>query len=167
MSLPPDSPRAVVATTLLALLAGDAAALGRCFAEDAVLEFPLSAEPATPTRIEGRNAICNMAAALAERFRRDGTRLRRLETMTVHETADPEIVVAEFAAPSEAGAGAPEFEAPGEAGMSDPGRPSPDSQVFRVRAGQVHLLRDYLGPGPRSTPLEPRRIRSFSGSAWG
>ena len=154
MSASPNSPRAVVAATHRALLEGDAAAFARCFAEDAVLEFPFSMEPAVPPRVEGRESIRRVAAALGERFRREGTRLRRFENLIVHETTDPEVLVVEFEALGESREGSGAFRLP-------------DIQVWRVRGGEVQSMRDYLGPEPRARPAAPLPIRSFSGSAWG
>jgi uncharacterized protein len=154
VSASPNSPRAVVAATHRALLEGDAAAFARCFAEDAVLEFPFSAEPAVPARVEGRASILRVAAVLGDRFRREGTRLRRFENLIVHETTDPAVLVVEFEALGEAREGSGAFRLP-------------DIQVWRVRGGQVRSMRDYLGPEPRAKPPEPMASRSFSGSAWG
>ena len=158
MSASPDSPRAVVAATQRALLDGDVAAFARCFAEDAVVEFPFSVEPAVPPRVEGRESIQKVAAALGERFRRDGRRLRRFENLIVHETTDPEVLVVEFEA-----LGDGEAHANGDSGAFR----LPDIQVWRVRDGRVQSMRDYLGPEPRAKPPGSGAIRSFSGSAWG
>jgi ketosteroid isomerase-like protein len=149
-----DSPRAVVAATHRAILAGDVAAFARCFAEDAVLEFPFSVEAAVPTRVEGRESIERVAAALGERFHRAGTRLERFENLVVHETTDPEVLVVEF-------------EALGKSPGGAAGYRLPDIQVWRVRDGQVRSMRDYLGTQP-APPLPLRaELRSWSGSAWG
>lgn len=156
MSASPDSPRAVVAATHQALLDGDVAAFAECFAEDAVVEFPFSVEPAVPPRVEGRASIQKVAAALGERFHRDGRRLRRFENLIVHETTDPEVLVVEFEALGEATAN-------GDSGAYR----LPDIQVWRVRSGRVQSMRDYLGPEPRTKPPGAGAIRSFSGSAWG
>jgi ketosteroid isomerase-like protein len=153
MSAFPDSPRAVVAATHRALLDGDVAAFAQCFAEDAVVEFPFSVEPAVPPRVEGRESIQKVATALGERFRRDGRRLRRFENLIVHETTDPEVLVVEF-------------EALGEANDDSGAYRLPDIQVWRVRSGQVQSMRDYLGPEPRAKATGAV-VRSFSGSAWG
>jgi ketosteroid isomerase-like protein len=154
MSAFPDSPRAVVAATHRALLDGDFAAFSQCFAEDAVVEFPFSVEAAVPTRVEGRESIEKVAAALGERFRRDGRRLHRFENLIVHETTDPEVLVVEF-------------EALGDAGGDSAAYRLPDIQVWRVRSGRVQSMRDYLGPEPRTKPPGSGVVRSFSGSAWG
>ena len=160
MSASPDSPRAVVAATHQALLDGDVAAFARCFAEDAVVEFPFSVEAAVPPRVEGRASIEKVAAALGERFRRDGRRLRRFENLIVHETTDPEVLVVEFEALGEGGG---EGHANGDSGAYR----LPDIQVWRVRSGRVQSMRDYLGPEPRAKLPGSFAVRSFSGSAWG
>lgn len=150
----PLSPRDVVRETHRAVLAGDADGFARRFAENAVLEFPLSAEGAVPTRVEGRDSIRKMAATLGKHFERAGTRLRRFEHLIVHETTDPEVLVVEF-------------EALGEAQASEGAYRLPDVQIWRVRAGEVLSMRDYLrlpGPPPASPPAE---VRVIGGSAWG
>ena len=154
MSESHDSPRAVVAATHRAMISGDAAAFARCFADDAVLEFPFSVEAAVPARVEGRASIEKVAAALGERFRRAGTRLRRFENLIVHETTDPEVLVVEF-------------EALGEARGGTPGYRLPDIQVWRVRDGRVRSMRDYLGTQAHPTASAAPEVRSWGGSAWG
>ncbi|HEX3595774.1 MAG TPA: nuclear transport factor 2 family protein [Polyangiaceae bacterium] len=148
------SPRSVVAATHRAILAGDVAAFARCFAEDAVLEFPLSIEPTVPTRVEGRAAIEKVATAIGERFRRTGTRLGRFENLVVHETTDPEVLVVEF-------------EALGESRGGTPGYRLPDIQVWRVRGGQVRSMRDYQSAPPPASVAPLLEARPWSGSAWG
>ena len=150
MSASPDSPRAVVAATHRAMLDGDLAAFASRFAEDAVLEFPFAADAALPARVEGRKSIRELAATIGDRFRRDGTRVRRFENVIVHETTDPEVLVVEFEALGDGDGGA--------------GYRLPDIQVFRVKNGMVQSMRDYLGRrvAPRTEPP-----RTFGGSAWG
>ncbi|HEX4335252.1 MAG TPA: nuclear transport factor 2 family protein [Polyangiaceae bacterium] len=154
MSESHDSPRAVVAATQRALLAGDFAGFAGFFAEDAVLEFPFSAEPAVPTRVEGRPSIEKVATALGEKFSRAGTRLRRFENLVVHETTDPEVLVVEFEALGESRAGATDYRLP-------------DIQVWRVRGGQVRSMRDYLGTATQPAFVRIPEPRASSGRAWG
>ena len=148
----PLSPRDVVRETHRAVLAGDADGFARRFAEDAVLEFPFSSEPSVPPRVEGRDSIRRMAAALGKHFERVGTRLRRFENLIVHETTDPEVLVVEF-------------EALGEARANESVYRLPDVQVWRVRGGEVLSMRDYLRLLP--TPHSPLEMRVLGGSAWG
>ena len=92
------------------------------YAEDAVVEYPF-ALPA-PTRLEGRQAIKDYFAVAA----RSPLRLR-LRDMVVHETADPEVVVAEWTYDGEGASGRP-FQVA-------------NIQVTRVRAGKIVSSRDY------------------------
>ena len=149
----PLSPRDVVRETHRAVLAGDADGFARRFAEDAVLEFPFSVDAAVPPRVEGRDSIRKMAAALGKHFERAGTRLRRFENLIVHETTDPEVLVVEFEALGEPRADASAYRLP-------------DVQVWRVRDGEVLSMRDYLrAPAPQAT--RPVEIRVLGGSTWG
>jgi ketosteroid isomerase-like protein len=147
------SPRAVVEATHRAVLDGDADGFALRFAEDAVLEFPFSAESALPARIQGREAIRGAAATLGQRFHRDGRRLRRFEKPVVHETTDPEVLVLEF-------------EAVGEPGNAASAR-LPDIQLWRVREGEVLSMRDYLGARSPAAPVHPVEVRVLGGSTWG
>jgi ketosteroid isomerase-like protein len=142
------SPRGVVAAAQRAMLAGDVEAFVGCFAEEAVLEFSSSLEPAVPYRAEGREAIRRMAPLFCRRFFRAGTRQPRFDAPKVHETGDPESVVLAF----EASAGSPRHGRSGE------------TQVWRVRGGRVLSLHDYLGA---SAPHRTSTGRGPLGSAWG
>lgn len=99
------------------------------FAEDGVLEYPF-AIPGMPERLEGREAIRS--------FHGQASRARSLLDMeevnaVVHETTDPEVVVAEIE----------------HHGMSRvTGRPyrSEAFGVIRVRDGEIVSYRDYMNP---------------------
>ncbi|ARX83382.1 phenazine biosynthesis protein PhzA/PhzB [Streptomyces alboflavus] len=74
------------------LLTDDVARWVELFAEDAVAEFPFAPE-GYPRRVEGR-------AALGEYLRGLGSHIeyQAFPYMDIHETADPETIVVEFAA---------------------------------------------------------------------
>ncbi|GAA4544750.1 nuclear transport factor 2 family protein [Amycolatopsis samaneae] len=97
--------------------------LSALYAEDTVVELPH--QPPVPGRIEGR-------AAVHERFTSPlaaSLRLRRHDTV-VHETTDPEVIVAEYAYSGEALKTGNTFE-------------SANIQVLRVRDGLITHSRDY------------------------
>jgi ketosteroid isomerase-like protein len=147
------SPRSVILAAQQALLEGDVEAFISHFATDAVLEFPHSAEASLPSRLQGRESIRQVVAALWSRFHGDGRSLRSVEYLAVHETKDPEVVVVEFEALGEARPGTGDYRLP-------------DIQVWRVRDGLVHSVRDYLGSLARPVSV-PAQERVPGGSAWG
>ncbi|WP_204070257.1 nuclear transport factor 2 family protein, partial [Sphaerisporangium krabiense] len=102
--------------------AGEWESLADLYAEDVVIEVPL-AIPA-PTRIEGKKEITRH---LADRVGQ--VRLQILEHV-VHETADPEVVIAEFTHRGE-------ILATGRTWTSK------NVQVLRVRDGLIVASRDY------------------------
>ncbi|BCJ49933.1 hypothetical protein Asp14428_14080 [Actinoplanes sp. NBRC 14428] len=74
------------------LLAKDMNAFTDLYAEDAVMEFPF-APPGRPQRLDGREAV---RAYLADYP--DLIDVQRVYDLDVHETTDPAVIVAEFAA---------------------------------------------------------------------
>jgi ketosteroid isomerase-like protein len=93
------------------------------YAEDAVVEYPFGL-PA-PTRLEGREAIRKYFAAAA----RLPLKLRA-QGMVVHETADPEVVVAEW-------------DYDGLVTTTGRAFQVANIQVSRVRGGKIVASRDY------------------------
>ncbi|WP_152364654.1 nuclear transport factor 2 family protein [Microlunatus speluncae] len=74
--------------------AGDRPGQLEFYAPDAVVEFPFAPD-GTPGRFHGRDEILTMLQAL-DRTRSSGTRvIEDRSSLTVHEGADPELVVAE------------------------------------------------------------------------
>jgi ketosteroid isomerase-like protein len=83
-------PRELIEHALDLLLKHDMAGFAGLWAEDGVLEFPFAA-PGYPPRVEGRDAI--------REYLRDYPNLldiREVTAKTVHETADPGVVVVEM-----------------------------------------------------------------------
>ncbi|OKH99175.1 hypothetical protein A6A06_26780 [Streptomyces sp. CB02923] len=103
----------------------DADAFADLFAPDGVIELPFAGAD-VPDRIEGREAIRAFARAAMSAMRVD-----KFETLAVHRTEDPEVVIAEVLTKG--------------AGRTDAfeGR---SVQLFRIRDGGIVLLRDYTGP---------------------
>lgn len=98
------------------------------YAPDAVHEWPFPM-PGAPRRLEGREAISAFFSRAA-----GGSRLafHAFRNVRVHETTDPEVIIAEY-------------DIEGEIKDGDPFVFS-YILVLRVRDGQIIELRDYLNP---------------------
>ncbi|WP_328449552.1 MULTISPECIES: nuclear transport factor 2 family protein [unclassified Amycolatopsis] len=83
-------PRDLVEHALDLLLKHDMAGFAGLWAEDGVLEFPFAA-PGYPARVEGREAIADYLRGYP-----DLLDVRAIAAKTVHETADPAVVVVEM-----------------------------------------------------------------------
>lgn len=121
------TPTEVVQRRRQALLDHDADGFARLFAPDGVIELP-TASPGGPRRLAGQ--------ALIEEFSRravTGMHIDDLEHVAVHETADPEVVIAETVTRAT-------LIATGESFTTQ------SIQVFRVRDGQIVLFRTYVAP---------------------
>ncbi|GAA4922657.1 ketosteroid isomerase-like protein [Nonomuraea thailandensis] len=117
-----------VAERFLAVAAGgDLAALADLYSEDSVIEIPFTSGGG-PFRFEGREGH-------RARFERAGAVLRRdrLENVVLHETADPEVVIAEYGLHGH---------------VVSSGRPFASSyvMVMRIRDGLIVHSRDYADP---------------------
>lgn len=122
------SPREVFERLVGGISEGRWEELPDLYAEDAVVEQPLAKHP-VPVRIEGRGQ-------LREHFAATGSALgRSLEfrprNVVVHETTDPEVIVAEFDYQGQ---------------TVESGRPFAASfvVVMRVRDGQIVTSHDYV-----------------------
>jgi len=119
----PPSPREVFLALVNGIAEGNPDGLPELYAEqiDVVHPFdPLRGAPLR-TRAELRDRMKQFAAGPRPR--------RRVGNVTIHETADPEVIVAEF-----------EYQ-----GTTDAGRPYalPAIFVLRVRNGEIVSSRDY------------------------
>jgi uncharacterized protein len=105
------------------------------YAEDCVYEFPFAND--RPRRIVGRAEIRRVMMPLWEEARRKGVRVTGYEG-TVHETTDPDLVIAEFSLSVEV----------------RPARTTiPFVQFFRVRGEHIAGVREYFSPQARSEAL--------------
>ncbi|NUR90802.1 MAG: SnoaL-like domain-containing protein [Nonomuraea sp.] len=121
--------REVLMRYLRAGVDGDRAARSALFADDGVIEFPFAPD-GVQRRYEGRaevEALFDALHAGAAGIRID----EEASSLTVHETADPEVLIAESEVHVETPAGRYEL---------------PYVQVFRIRDGRITLFRDYFGP---------------------
>jgi ketosteroid isomerase-like protein len=99
------------------------------FAADAVIEMPFAAGR-LPGRVEGHDAIVEFSRATSA-----GLRFDDFEHLAIHETGDPEVVIAETVTRATHVASGMSFVAPA-------------IQVFRIREGKILLFRAYTGPQP-------------------
>lgn len=119
-----------VAELVRAMVAGrDGIVFADLFAADGVLEYPFAA-PGMPTRIEGREQMRTYHGRASGA--RDLIDVEDVD-LVVHETTDPEVVVAEITHRGYAKAldGPYEFTALG---------------IMRVRDGQIVSYRDFMNP---------------------
>jgi len=125
------SPREVLERKLRLALAGNREEEVELFAPDAVVEFPFAPD-GVPDRFEGREQILAMSLALDKARRQADFRvLKDKSRLTVHETLDPEVVIAELDAHVE-------VVATGDV------RRVQQIHVYRVRDGRIVHLRDYF-----------------------
>jgi ketosteroid isomerase-like protein len=117
----PTSPRAVFERLSQGISAGRWHELADLYAEDAVVDQPFVS--AAPGHLEGRETIRAHFVAAA------GTGLRLVaRNVVVHETTDPEVIVAEF-----------DYDVTGREGTVT----AANVQVLRVRDGLITATRDY------------------------
>ncbi len=109
------------------------------YAPDGTLELPF-APPGMPRCMRGREEIRTFLAAAGQRARQAGRRIVRYDPVVVHETADPEVIVAEFDLHGEVTA------------TGEPYR-IPFIQVLRVRDGEIVSMRDYFDTRAMSETL--------------
>jgi ketosteroid isomerase-like protein len=114
---------------------------------DGVVEWPF-AGPGAPRRLEGREAIRSFVSGSRVRV----LELQELRSVAVHETHDPEVIVAEV-------------EAHGRVVATD--RPVRLSaiMVLRARNGEIVSYRDYTTPraAAEATGRMPELIAALSG----
>ena len=123
--------REVLMRYLRAGVDGDRAGRTALFSDDAVVEFPFAPE-GTQRRFAGKEEISSMFSMIGDTALQGEIRVDEEATvLTVHETVDPEVLIAES-----------------EVHVDTPmGRLRlPYIQVFRIRDGQILLFRDYFGP---------------------
>ena len=126
------------------LLKHDMTGFAGLWAEDGVLEFPF-AGPGYPKRVEGRDAI--------REYLRDYPNLldiREIAAKTVHETADPAVVVVEFTVAGVVVATQKPYELSYIA-------------VITVQDGLIRTYRDYWSPSAAAEVLGGEPAGAFGG----
>ena len=127
--MPPATPADVLARRCRLTLNGDADGLADLFAPDAVIEVPFAGPPGRPARLEGRESI----RANARQVIASPLRLENYEVAELHQTQDPEVVIAEIRA---------------EGTVTTTGLPFAVTsvQILWIRAGRIVLFRDFADP---------------------
>lgn len=120
-------PRDLVEQGIDLLLRHDMTGFAGLWAEDGVLEFPFAA-PGYPKRVEGRDAIREYLRDYPDRLD-----VREVTAKTVHETADPAVVVVELTVAGVVVASRKPYELSYIA-------------VITVRDGEIRHYRDYWSP---------------------
>ena len=121
------TPVEVVERRRQVLLDNDVDGFADLFAPDGVMEMPTAAAGA-PRRIAGRQAITEFSRQTVP-----GVRVDSLEHVAVHETGDPEVIIAETITRAT-------LTATGESFTTQ------SIQVFRVRDGKIVLFRTCVAP---------------------
>jgi ketosteroid isomerase-like protein len=111
----------------------DPDAVAAMFTEDGVYEAPLIPDGhRLPRRLAGRDAIRVGMGAFHRELASPGTVNAGQSRLVLHDTADPDVFIAEL-----------------DAVLDHPGgqrEPVSLVQIFRIRDGQIAVLRDYFTP---------------------
>ena len=147
MPLATRSPRQTVEQLLEAAVSPAPGDMADCYAPEVVIEMPFAVDALYPPR------IATTREELRARFRA-GTAMRRykaLRNVTIHETSDPEVIIAEY-------------ELHGE--MTATGEPfsARYAMVITIRDGYIVRSRDYTDPiaGARLLGRLPELISALS-----
>jgi ketosteroid isomerase-like protein len=100
-----------------------------CYAPGGAIEMPFAPSP-LPKRMAGRDAIRAMLAPRYLQRRAMGLKLGDYQNLVIHETVDPEVIVAEFEVDSQISATKSQRLA--------------FAQVYRVVDGLIEVQRDYF-----------------------
>jgi uncharacterized protein len=127
--MPSATPADILAQRRHLLLSGDIDGFADLFTPDAVLEFAFHGPTGTPVRIEGREAI----RAYSRQIMTSPLRLEDFEVTELHQTQDPEVVIAEMRS---------------TATLTTTGRSLAVTsiQILRIRDGHIALYRDFADP---------------------
>ncbi|MER7836904.1 nuclear transport factor 2 family protein [Streptomyces sp. NPDC096040] len=123
----PRTPREVLALYRQAMRDKSADDLAELYAVDGVHEFPFTS-PGFPARYEGREEI---RAGYRAAWGAGPVRVTEIKESAVHETTDPQVIVAEQTVIVGPPAGGEHFDIPGVL-------------VLRVRGGRLVRVRDYM-----------------------
>ncbi len=127
--MPSVKPADVLARRRHLLLSGDIDGFADLFTPDAVLEFAFHGPAGTPVRIEGREAIRDYSRQIMK----SPLRLEDFEVAELHQTQDPEVVIAEMRS---------------TATLTTTGRSFTVTsiQILRIEDGHIALFRDFADP---------------------
>jgi ketosteroid isomerase-like protein len=127
--------RALFEKQIDCIVTDDREAQAKLYADDVLYEFPFATD--RPRRIEGRDAFLAAMQPLWQQARRRQVKITGYRGQ-IHETADPDFIVAECAFDIEID------------GRTIEG---PFVQFFTVRDGRIAAVREYFSPGARSEAL--------------
>ena len=113
----------------------DAEGFADLFAADGVIEIPF-AGPELPARIDGQQAIRDYSRRIATA----ALRIDGLDTLAVHHTDDPEVLIVELVAR-------------GTVITTGHAITARSIQIFRIRDGKILLFRDYANPNALAEAL--------------
>jgi ketosteroid isomerase-like protein len=113
----------------------DAEGFADLFAADGVIEIPF-AGPDLPARIDGQRAIRDYSRRIATA----ALRIDGLDTVAVHHTDDPEVLIVELVAR-------------GTVITTGHAITARSIQIFRIRDGKILLFRDYANPNALAEAL--------------
>ena len=113
----------------------DAEGFADLFAADGVIEIPF-AGPDLPARIDGQQAIRDYSRRIATA----ALRIDGLDTVAVHHTDDPEVLIVELVAR-------------GTIVTTGHAITARSIQIFRIRDGKILLFRDYANPNALAEAL--------------
>jgi uncharacterized protein len=118
------------------------------YATDGVLEMPF-APSGMPSSARGREAIRTLLVAAGQRARQSFRRIVRYDPLVIHDTADPEVIIAEF-------------DVNGEVTTTGAVYRIPFIQVLRVRDGEIVSMRDYFSSQVFDVAFEASQEREES-----
>ena len=123
------TPADVLARRRHLTLNGDADGLADLFAPDAVIESPFAGPPGASARLEGREAIREYSRHVMA----SPLRVESYDVVKLHQTQDPEVVIAEIRAKGTVTTTGRSFTAT-------------SIQILRIREGHIVLFRDFADP---------------------
>jgi uncharacterized protein len=118
------------------------------YAIDGVLEMPF-APSGMPSSVRGREAIRTLLVAAGQQARQSFRRIVRYDPLVIHDTADPEVIIAEF-------------DVHGEVTTTGAVYRIPFIQVLRVRDGEIVSMRDYFSSQVFDVAFEASQEREKS-----
>ena len=130
--------RALFEKQIDCLVRDDREAQAKLYADDLRYEFPFATD--RPRRIEGRDAFLAVMHPLWQQARQQHIKVAGYRQQ-IHETADPDFIVAEFAFDVERDGATVEV---------------PFVQFFRVREGRIAAVSEYFSTPARSEAFGQR-----------
>ena len=127
--MPTATPADILARRSQLILNGDADGFAALFAPDAVIESSFAGPPGSPVRLAGREAI----REYSRRVMTSPLRLEEFEVAELHQTQDPEVVIAQMRAGGT---------------VTTTGRPftTTSVQIIRIQDGHIVHSRDFADP---------------------